>query len=87
MEQRGNEVRELKEKKASKSSIKSAVKKLNNAKSDVATLQSVPTKVGGLPQTEDKKIDYSRDFFGAPSFLTVSGQLQAEIFACSMVGE
>lgn len=29
-------------------------------------------------------IDYSKDFFGTPAFLTVSGQLQAEIFACSM---
>ena len=28
-------------------------------------------------------IDYSQDFFGKPSFLTVSGQLEAEIFALS----
>ena len=33
----------------------------------------------------DKKgeIDYSQDFFGKPAFLTVSGQLEAEIFALS----
>jgi len=84
VEQRGNEVRELKENKSSKSSIKSAVKKLTAAKSEVTALQEVPTKIGGLPQTEEKKIDYSQDFFGAPTFLTVSGQLQAEIFACAM---
>jgi asparaginyl-tRNA synthetase len=29
-------------------------------------------------------IDYTQDFFGRPSFLTVSGQLEAEIFACSL---
>ncbi len=28
-------------------------------------------------------VDYSADFFGKPSFLTVSGQLEAEIFALS----
>ncbi|HEV3415412.1 MAG TPA: asparagine--tRNA ligase [Pirellulales bacterium] len=29
-------------------------------------------------------IDYSTDFFHRPAFLTVSGQLNAEIFACSL---
>ncbi len=28
--------------------------------------------------------DYSEDFFGRPSFLTVSGQLEAEIYACAL---
>lgn len=36
-----------------------------------------------LPRVEGK-IDSSKDFFGKPAFLTVSGQLEAEIFACSM---
>ncbi|MGB3755556.1 MAG: asparagine--tRNA ligase, partial [Rivularia sp. (in: cyanobacteria)] len=34
-----------------------------------------------IPQTEDKQIDYSQDFFGRPTYLTVSGQLEAEIMA------
>lgn len=34
-----------------------------------------------LPYDEKNKIDYSKDFFGKESFLTVSGQLQAEAFA------
>ena len=34
-----------------------------------------------IPQTEDKKVDYSQDFFGRPTYLTVSGQLEAEIMA------
>jgi asparaginyl-tRNA synthetase len=29
-------------------------------------------------------VDYAQDFFHRPAFLTVSGQLEAEIFACSL---
>lgn len=34
-----------------------------------------------LPKTEDGKVDYSKDFFGKPAHLTVSGQLDVETFA------
>ncbi|MDD6814878.1 MAG: asparagine--tRNA ligase [Firmicutes bacterium] len=34
-----------------------------------------------LPRTEDGNIDYSQDFFGKETNLTVSGQLEAETFA------
>ena len=33
------------------------------------------------PRTESQEIDYSQDFFGKPAFLTVSGQLEAEVMA------
>ena len=33
------------------------------------------------PKTEDGKVDYSQDFFGKESHLTVSGQLDVETFA------
>lgn len=36
------------------------------------------------PPTLDGKVDFSQDFFGKPSYLTVSGQLEAEIFATSL---
>ena len=36
------------------------------------------------PPTADGSVDDSQDFFGRPAFLTVSGQLEAEIFAQSM---
>ena len=36
-----------------------------------------------LPRNEGK-VDYAQDFFDRPSFLTVSGQLEAEIFATAM---
>lgn len=40
--------------------------------------------VGSPPKTDDGKIDYSKDFFASPAYLTVSGQLNGEIYACAM---
>lgn len=34
-----------------------------------------------IPKSDDGKVDYSKDFFGGPANLTVSGQLSAETFA------
>ena len=34
-----------------------------------------------IPLTEDGKIDFSKDFFGKPAHLTVSGQLNVETYA------
>ena len=34
-----------------------------------------------VPLTDTKEIDYSQDFFGKPAYLTVSGQLEAEVMA------
>ncbi|PSB06247.1 asparagine--tRNA ligase [filamentous cyanobacterium CCP1] len=34
-----------------------------------------------VPLTGEKAIDFSQDFFGKPAYLTVSGQLEAEIMA------
>lgn len=36
-----------------------------------------------VPKT-DSGVDYSLDFFDRPSYLTVSGQLEAEIYACAL---
>ena len=36
------------------------------------------------PRTEQGKVDYSKDFFGKSAFLTVSGQLEAETYACGL---
>lgn len=36
-----------------------------------------------LPRTADGKVDYDKDFFGKESFMTVSGQLCAETYACA----
>lgn len=45
----------------------------------VSTLDMV-----NLPKTEQGDIDYSQDFFGKETFLTVSGQLNAESYCCAM---
>lgn len=34
-----------------------------------------------IPKTADGKVDYTKDFFGKPANLTVSGQLNAETYA------
>lgn len=34
-----------------------------------------------VPLTDAQEIDYARDFFGKPAYLTVSGQLEAEVMA------
>ena len=39
--------------------------------------------LANVPMTDDGKVDYSKDFFGKPAHLTVSGQLNAEAFATS----
>lgn len=36
------------------------------------------------PRTATGGIDHAQDFFGRKTFLTVSGQLEAEIFACAL---
>ncbi|HTX65191.1 MAG TPA: asparagine--tRNA ligase [Opitutaceae bacterium] len=37
-----------------------------------------------LPRRTDGEIDYAQDFFARPTYLTVSGQLEAEAFACAL---
>ena len=36
------------------------------------------------PKNQEGQIDYAKDFFGKPAYLTVSGQLNGEIFACAL---
>ncbi len=40
--------------------------------------------LGKLPRNDKGEIDYAKDFFGRSTYLTVSGQLEAEIFACAL---
>lgn len=37
-----------------------------------------------VPKTKDKNVDYNKDFFGKKTFLTVTGQLQAEAYAMGL---
>lgn len=51
-----------------------------------AMFQVTTLPLNDLPRTEEGDIDYSRDFFGKPAALTVSGQLEGELGATA-VGE
>jgi len=46
----------------------------------------VSTLDAANPPLVDGKVDFSKDYFGKESFLCVTGQLEAEAFACSMGG-
>ena len=37
--------------------------------------------LNNIPKTEENNVDFSKDFFGKPAHLTVSGQLNAETYA------
>jgi asparaginyl-tRNA synthetase len=57
---------------------------LLSAKKVVEEAEAQARMTGGLPRKPDGGIDYSHDFFGMPVSMTVSGQLQGEIYACAM---
>ncbi|MDE5744523.1 MAG: asparagine--tRNA ligase, partial [Paramuribaculum sp.] len=49
-----------------------------------AMFQVTTLDLANLPRTEDGAIDYSQDFFGKPTALTVSGQLEGELGATAL---
>ncbi|XP_020254479.1 asparagine--tRNA ligase, cytoplasmic 1-like isoform X1 [Asparagus officinalis] len=83
VEDKGNTIKDLKAAKASKELIKASVSELTKAKETLLKLEERFNLKGGIPQKEGK-IDYSHDFFGRQAFLTVSGQLQVETYACAL---
>lgn len=40
--------------------------------------------LANIPKLQDGSVDYSKDFFHRPTYLTVSGQLEAEALACAL---
>ncbi|KAJ4966132.1 hypothetical protein NE237_017981 [Protea cynaroides] len=83
VKEKGDIVSQLKSAKANKEAINAAVSELTRAKDSLARLEERSKLKPGLPE-KDGKIDYSRDFFARQAFLTVSGQLQVEGFACAL---
>jgi len=81
--EKGEAVAQLKSAKANKGSISAAVVELTKAKENLSKLEERFKLKPGIPQ-KDGKIDYSQDFFARQAFLTVSGQLQVETFACAL---
>lgn len=49
-----------------------------------AMFQVTTLPLNDLPKTEDGQVDYSADFFGKPTALTVSGQLEGELGATAL---
>jgi len=40
--------------------------------------------LANVPKNESQQVDYTQDFFGKPTYLTVSGQLEAEVAAMAL---
>lgn len=49
-----------------------------------AMFQVTTLPLNDLPKTEDGSVDYAQDFFGKPTALTVSGQLEGELGATAL---
>ena len=83
VKEKGDLVSQLKAAKASKQEIGAAVAELKKSKENLAKLEERLKLKPGIPE-KDGKIDYTQDFFARQAFLTVSGQLQVESFACGL---
>ncbi|KAK4415625.1 Asparagine--tRNA ligase, cytoplasmic 1 [Sesamum alatum] len=89
VKEKGEAVAKLKSAKASKNEIIAAVAELTKAKENLSKLQeryklAERCRLGGGIPKKDGKIDYAEDFFARQAFLTVSGQLQVETYACAL---
>ncbi|CAD7698106.1 unnamed protein product, partial [Ostreobium quekettii] len=67
-----------------KSTADAEVAKLLALKKEQQEVTKRARYVGGLARLADGRVDYSEDFFSKPAFLTVSGQLQGEYYACGL---
>jgi asparaginyl-tRNA synthetase len=47
-------------------------------------VEEVKEEVKKLIPVENRKVNYKKDFFGKPAYLTVSGQLAVENYACAI---
>eukprot|EP00798_Chlamydomonas_sp_ICE-L_P002360 gene2360-8668_t len=63
---------------------KAEVDKLLALKNQLPKLEEASRMKGGMKRLANGEIDYSEDFFGKKAFLTVSGQLQGEFYACAL---
>lgn len=70
---------------ATAAASKLEIEKLMALKGRISQAESGPRYEGGLPRVpEGSGVDYRQDFFDKAAYLTVSGQLQAENFACAL---
>lgn len=78
-----DDLQELKKNNSDKASIDNALEDLNKAKAFLSKLEETIKLKPGLLQ-KDGKFDYSTDFFSRQAYLTVSGQLHVESYACGL---
>ena len=69
-----------KEGKADKAEVDAAVATLLELKSKAAAATAPPPPTAAAPSSDA----YAEDFFGKAAYLTVSGQLSAETYACAL---
>ena len=84
VEAQGEKVKKLKGEGATKEEVQKEVVALLQAKEELKAAEEASRCVGGIYRSEDGKIDYAHDFFGRPAYLTVSGQLNGEYYACGL---
>ncbi|KAH8940472.1 hypothetical protein BDL97_15G090300 [Sphagnum fallax] len=82
--QKGEILKDLKSQKKNKKEIEPAVQELMKAKDIVSRLEERLKRKPGMPRKDGGEIDYSADYFARQAFLTVSGQLQVETYACAL---
>jgi len=75
--------KEKKEKKDKKKKEAVPAEGKEEVKTDESTA-SVPKEAPKPEQFHEKLVNYKKDLFGKPSFLTVSGQLSVENFCCAL---
>ncbi|GJN05242.1 hypothetical protein PR202_ga22855 [Eleusine coracana subsp. coracana] len=83
-QEKGAAVAQLKGAKAGKQDIDAAVAELKKAKDNVARLEERSKLKPGIPLRDDGTVAFENDFFKRQAFLTVSGQLQVETYACAL---
>ncbi|KAJ1443702.1 WHEP-TRS domain [Sesbania bispinosa] len=83
VKEKGEVVSQLKAAKASKQEIGASADELKKAKENLSKMEERSKLKPGIPE-KDGKVDYGRDFFARQAFLTVSGQLQVESYACAL---
>ncbi|KAL1318795.1 hypothetical protein HN51_071087 [Arachis hypogaea] len=84
VKEKGEIVSQLKSAKASKKEIGAAVDELKKSKDTLSKLEERSKLKPGIPKKDDGNVDYAKDFFARQAFLTVSGQLQVESYACAL---
>ena len=64
--------------------LNAEVGKLLSAKAELEDAEARARAAAGIPRNQSGQHDYSRDFFARTAYLAVSGQLNAEAYACAL---